>query len=40
MEGGGVTELKTSSGFITPGGRGIQGMVNNFALSPLPNEES
>ena len=29
--GGGVAEQETYSDFITPGGRGIQGVVSNFA---------
>ena len=36
-EGGGdVAEQETYSDFITPGGRGIQGVVSNFALSLFP----
>ena len=43
--GGGVAEQETYSDFITPGGRGIQGVVSNFVncfLSPMksPNEGS
>ena len=33
---GGVAEQETYSDFITPGGRGIQGVVSNFALSLFP----
>ena len=34
--GGGVAEQETYSDFITPGGRGIQGVVSNFALFLFP----